>query len=219
MGMTREEFAVLVKAMKAVYSSENFIADKDAFNVWYGLLQDLPYEQANLAVQKYMTSERFPPTIADIRAKATEIIAPAEESMSELQAWALVQKAIRNSAYHAEEEFEKLPEACQRAVGTAVNLKEWALMDSDQVATIEQSHFVRNYRASVQRMKEEARLPENVRMLIADMGKKHVALMEKAADPQIETQRIEVSEKKTSASMSEENRKRLEEMYEKLGRK
>lgn len=215
--MTREEFAVLVKAMKAVYSSENFIADKDAFNVWYGLLQDLPYEQANLAVQKYMTSERFPPTIADIRTKATEIIAPVEESMSELQAWALVQKAIRNSAYHAEEEFAKLPEACQRAVGTAVNLKEWALMDSDQVATIEQSHFVRNYRASVQKMKEEARLPENVRMLIADMGKKQVALMEKAADPQ----EIEVPEEKTEppSGMSNETRKRLEEMYEKLGRK
>lgn len=219
--MTREEFAVLVKAMKAVYSSENFIADKDAFNVWYGLLQDLPYEQANLAVQKYMTSERFPPTIADIRTKATEIIAPVEESMSELQAWALVQKAIRNSAYHAEEEFAKLPEACQRAVGTAVNLKEWALMDSDQVATIEQSHFVRNYRASVQRMKEEARLPENVRMLIADMGKKHAALMEKAVDPQIEMQKIEVPEEKTEppSGMSNETRRRLEEMYEKLGRK
>lgn len=217
--MTREEFAVLVKAMKAVYSSENFIADKDAFNVWYGLLQDLPYEQANLAVQKYMTSERFPPTIADIRTKATEIIAPVEESMSELQAWALVQKAIRNSVYHAEEEFAKLPEACQRAVGTAANLKEWALMDSDQVATIEQSHFVRNYRASVQRMKEEARLPENVRMLIADMGKKQVALMEKAVDPQIEMQEIEVPEEKTEppSGMSEETRKRLDEMYEKFG--
>lgn len=189
MGMTREEFAVLVKAMKAVYSSENFIADKDAFNVWYGLLQDLPYEQANLAIQKYMTSERFPPTIADIRTKATEIIAPAEESMSELQAWALVQRALRNSGYNSEEEFAKLPEACQRAVGTAANLKEWALMDSDQVATIEQSHFIRNYRTSVQRMKEEARLPENVRMLIADMGKKHAALMEKAVDPQIEMQK------------------------------
>lgn len=24
--------------------------DKDAFDVWYGLLQDLPYEQANLAI-------------------------------------------------------------------------------------------------------------------------------------------------------------------------
>lgn len=217
--MTREEFAVLVKAMKAVYSSENFIADKDAFNVWYGLLQDLPYEQANLAVQKYMTSERFPPTIADIRTKATEIIAPVEESMSELQAWALVQKAIRNSVYNSEEEFARLPEACQRAVGTAANLKEWALMDSDQVATIEQSHFVRNYRASVQRMKEEARLPENVRMLIVDQGKKHAALMDKVVDPKIEMQKIEVPEEKTEppSGMSEETKKRLDAMYEKFG--
>ena len=141
--------------------------------------------------------------------------------MSELQAWALVQKALRNSGYNSEEEFAKLPEACQRAVGTAANLKEWALMDSDQVATIEQSHFIRNYRTSVQRMKEEARLPENVRMLIADMGKKHAALMEKAVDPQIEMQKIEVPEKKTEppSGMSNETRKRLDEMYEKFGRK
>lgn len=126
-----------------------------------------------------------------------------------------------NSGYNSEEEFAKLPEACQRAVGTAANLKEWALMDSDQVATIEQSHFIRNYRTSVQRMKEEARLPENVRMLIADMGKKHAALMEKAVDPQIEMQKIEVPEEKTEppSGMSNETRKRLDEMYEKFGRK
>ena len=139
--------------------------------------------------------------------------------MSELQAWALVQRALRNSGYNSEEEFAKLPEACQRAVGTAANLKEWALMDSDQVATIEQSHFIRNYRTSVQRMKEEARLPENVRMLIADMWKKHAALMEKAVDPQIEMQKIEVPEEKTEppSGMSNETRKRLDEMYEKFG--
>lgn len=57
--MEREEFKILVKAMKAVYAQPTFIPDKDAFDVWYGLLQDLPYEQANLAIQKYMTSERF----------------------------------------------------------------------------------------------------------------------------------------------------------------
>lgn len=93
--MEREEFKILVKAMKAVYAQPTFIPDKDAFDVWYGLLQDLPYEQANLAIQKYMTSERFPPTIADIRTKATEIIAPAEESMSELQAWGVGTEGVK----------------------------------------------------------------------------------------------------------------------------
>jgi hypothetical protein len=173
--MTREEFAILVKAMKAVYSSENFIADKDAFDVWYELLKDLSYEQANIAVQKYMVSEKFPPTIADIRTKATEIFTQAEERMSELQAWSLVWKAIQNSGYHADEEFDKLPEACKIAVGNPANLKEWALMDAEQVETVEQSHFIRNYRTALQRINEDARLPNGMKVLIADMGQKRTS--------------------------------------------
>ena len=39
--MEREEFKILVKAMKAVYAQPTFIPDKDAFDVWYGLLQDV----------------------------------------------------------------------------------------------------------------------------------------------------------------------------------
>lgn len=65
--MEREQFKVLVKAMKAVYAQPTFIPDQDAFNVWFALLGDLPYKQAELAVQKHMATEKFPPTIADIR--------------------------------------------------------------------------------------------------------------------------------------------------------
>ena len=65
--MTREEFKTLVKGMKAVYAQPTFIPDQDAFNVWFELLKDIPYQQANVAIQKYMLTEKFPPTIADIR--------------------------------------------------------------------------------------------------------------------------------------------------------
>lgn len=51
--MEREQFKVLVKAMKAVYAQPTFIPDQDAFNVWFALLGDLPYKQAELAVQKH----------------------------------------------------------------------------------------------------------------------------------------------------------------------
>lgn len=69
--MTREEFKTLVKGMKAVYAQPTFIPDQDAFNVWFELLKDIPYQQANVAIQKYMLTEKFPPTIADIREKAS----------------------------------------------------------------------------------------------------------------------------------------------------
>lgn len=38
--MEREQFKVLVKAMKAVYAQPTFIPDQDAFNVWFALLRD-----------------------------------------------------------------------------------------------------------------------------------------------------------------------------------
>lgn len=47
--MTREEFKTLVKGMKAVYAQPTFIPDQDAFNVWFELLKDIPYQQANVA--------------------------------------------------------------------------------------------------------------------------------------------------------------------------
>ena len=179
--MTREEFKTLVKGMKAVYAQPTFIPDQDAFNVWFELLKDIPYQQANVAIQKYMLTEKFPPTIADIREKATQIVESVDNSMSELEAWSLVRKAVRNSGYHSVKEFEKLPEACQRAVGSAANLKEWALMDSERVETVEQSHFIRNYRTTVQRISEEKKLPESIRLLIASMRDNALELEERAA--------------------------------------
>ena len=188
--MEREEFKILVKAMKAVYAQSTFIPDQDPFNVWYALLQDLTYEQANLAVQKYMITEKFPPTIADIRQKANEIVQPDVEILTELEAWSLVRKALRNSGYHAEEEFAKLPEACRIAVGSPANLEEWAMMDTDEVETVEQSHFIRNYRTAQKRMKEEAMIPANMRTLIAKMKDDTISLVEKGESvAQIETEK------------------------------
>lgn len=165
--MTREEFATLTQGMKAVYAGENFIKDKDAFDVWYSLLQDIPYEVASAAVQKYMQTQKFPPTIADIREIATEIT--HEEEMTELETWSLVYKAICNSNYEAEAEFNKLPKACQIALGNSAALREMATLEMDTVGSVEQSHFIRNYRAAVKRMKEDRQLNPELRAKIGEM--------------------------------------------------
>lgn len=162
--MDRDEFKILVKGMKAVYPQQTFIPDQDAFNIWHSLLQDLSYEVANRAIQKYMLSYKFPPTIADIRENATAFI-PHDEEMSELEAWSIVYKAICNSYYNAEAEFEKLPPVIQKAVGSPANLREWAQMDTETVLSVEQSHFIRSYRAAVERQKMDAKLPENFKAI------------------------------------------------------
>lgn len=215
--MERDEFKILVKSMKAVYAQPTFLPDQDAFNVWYALLKDLPYELASMAVQKHMLTEKFPPTIADLRAKANEVVEQPAEEMSELEAWALVRKAIGNSNYHADEEFARLPEVCRIAVGSPVNLREWAMMNSDQVATVEQSHFIRNYRTAAKRMTEDRKLPPAFRERIAEHRRKHAEL--KSRDqPEIEVkaeEKIEQAEERPSG-MSAETRRKLDELLRKV---
>lgn len=165
--MTRDEFKILVKGMKAGFTSPSFIPDKDAFNVWYGLLNDLPYKVANAAIQSYMMTETKIPTPADIRRKAQMFMKTNE--LNELEAWALVSKALSNGYYGADEEFEKLPQLVQKAVGSPANIREWAQLDFKSLSVI-QSNFERVYSATVKRAEEYARLPEDVKAIMQKMS-------------------------------------------------
>lgn len=183
MGMTKEQFKVLVKAMKAVYSDKKFLPDYDAMNVWYTLLCDLEYEDVSRAIQKHMMSSTYLPTVADIRTAASQFKPSGEiRQMSELQAWDTVRRAISNSIYNAENEFQKLLPIVQKAVGSPYNLTEWATLDSDTVNSVVQSNFIRSYRAMVTRELEMQKLSPAVRDLIekassAAIEEKDVALI------------------------------------------
>lgn len=163
--ITEKQFKVLIKAMKAVYPQETFLPDEDAARVWFELLKDMDYKSLSYAVQKHMMTSVYPPTIADLRKQTVDLV-PGTQDMSELAAWSLVRQAISNSAYHSEEEFSKLPPMVQKALGNPANLREMALMDMDTVNSVEQSHFLRSYRAVMDREKEKAVLSPRLVNLI-----------------------------------------------------
>ena len=166
--MTKAEFSILVKAMKSIYSDLKFIADSDAMAIWYELLKDIPYDLCQAAVHKYMTTNKFPPTVADIRQVAMDIVTP--ETMNEGEAWALVYKAICNSAYNSQTEFDKLPPECQKAVGNPAILREWAGLNMDEVNTVIQSNFMRSYKTEVKRSQEIKQLPAAVKETIGRLS-------------------------------------------------
>ena len=169
--MTREEWAVLTKAMKAVYTSPSFLPYQYAFDTWYGLLKDLDYKLLSFGLKKYMQTEWKEPSIAALR-KCADSIAPQSTELNETEAWEKVSKAIRNSGYHAEEEFARLPELIQKAVSSPGQLREWALsenVDGTWLSVI-QSNFQRTYRAEVQREQERRKLSPDL-LKIMDVAK------------------------------------------------
>jgi len=175
--MTREQFGVLVKGMKAVYGDPKFIPDKDAFDVWFSFFADEDYMVVQGAIQKYMATNEYPPTVAGIRKILAQFTAPDDE-MSEGYAWSLVYKAICNSSYCAREEFEKLPKVCQKAVGRYENLREWAMLGTDEVNTVIHSNFLKSYRVAKKSHEEFAALPCQMREQILKITTHTPAMIE-----------------------------------------
>lgn len=71
--MTRDEFINLTKALKTFYPKENLLPNLEAMELWYRELSDIPYAVAEAALRKYVSTNKFSPTIADIREMAAEV--------------------------------------------------------------------------------------------------------------------------------------------------
>jgi hypothetical protein len=138
-------------------------------DTWQAMLADYEYPVISKALQKYILNDKtgFAPSIGQVIANI-EISEPRYKEP--LEAWSLVRKAICNSTYHADEEFEKLPIECQVAIGSASNLKELAQMPTDTVESVEQSHFIRSYQGVVKRLDDERRLPPQYKTFTAQIA-------------------------------------------------
>lgn len=156
--MEREEFKLIVKGMKAVYAQPAFIADADAFDMWYELLKDLPYQAVSFAARKHMAGSPYPPTIADLRKTCSELGRPAMISVDD--AWGMVLKAVRSYGYMREAEaLESLPEPCR----TVVKNIGWQNICQSENLIAERAFFRDSYGNKAALMKQEAVIPEGMR--------------------------------------------------------
>lgn len=161
--MTPGEFTRYAAAIKTYFPRDNILPSKEAMDLWYEMLCDLDYKIACVALKKHVATNKFAPSIADIRESAHSF--NNAEQLNEMEAWALVSNAIRNSGYNSVEEFEKLPSLVQKAVGLPSQLRTWAL-DENYNEEVVSSNFIKCYRTISHREKEIQKIPEEIRKVI-----------------------------------------------------
>lgn len=172
--MTRDDTLDLLSVLKAAYP--NFYRDmtrNDANHVidlWSEMFKDDPAELVALAVKAHIATDKkgFPPHIGAIKDAIVKIKQPDE--MTELEAWGLVQKALRNGYYGAQEEFDKLPPVVQRLVGSPNQLREWSLMDTETVSSVVASNFQRSYKVRAAKEREFLALPSAVQQTMTQIA-------------------------------------------------
>lgn len=172
--MTRQETAQIMDILKAAYPQfysklkANEMAN--ALTLWAALFADDDPKIVGLAVKALIVGDTkgFPPVIGQVKEYMRRITRPSE--MTEAEAWALLAKAVRNSGYNSVKEFDNLPVLIQRLVGSPTQLKEWAMVDTDELQTVVQSNFMRSYRARSQSEREYLALPQEVRELMSGLA-------------------------------------------------
>lgn len=113
--MEFDKFKILIKGLKAVYTSERFLPDADSVKIWYSMLKDIPYDVLSVAIQKYIMTEKFPPTIADLRALTSETI--EGKPLDWGKAWETVLDSVSKYGwYHTEEGLACLDDLTREAV-------------------------------------------------------------------------------------------------------
>jgi hypothetical protein len=159
--MTRDETKKIIRIIADSYPNYNPSCISETIDVWSMMLEEYPYNQIAMALKAYILTNTsgFAPSIGQLVGK----LKSAEPQLNEMEAWSLVSKAIRNGYYGAEEEFAKLPEVVQKAVGNPANLRAWSHTDEQSIENVVQSNFLRTYRVVVKRESESAKLPDSLR--------------------------------------------------------
>ena len=162
--MTKDEFRVLAKGLKAVYTQPNFLPDAEAIQIWYELLKDLDYATANIAIQKHMVSSKYPPTIADIREQATEVSYGQAPLWSD--GWEQVLRAMRlYGSYRLQEALDSMDDLTRKAV-ERLGFKELCM--SENIA-VDRANFRMVFEQLANREYETKKLPLALQNSIEDI--------------------------------------------------
>lgn len=162
--MKKEEFAKLAMALQTYYPRENLIPNKEALDLWFFQLQDIPYQIAELSLNKWVATNKWSPTIADIREMASSI------SMGEIpdwgEAWEEVRLAMRRfGSYQPQEALESMSPLTRQATERIGFIN----MCKGENPSADRANFRIVYEQLAERKKKESQIPLQIKNLISQI--------------------------------------------------
>lgn len=163
--MTKEQMITIMEYFQIAY--KGFYEDKDirsVLSVWYDIFGEEDEKIVKIAARNYVKKNVFPPTIAGLQ----EQIDMLKEQQTDVGMWSMLQKAVSNSLYHADEEFKKLPPECQSFVGSPSALKDLAQTDVGTMNTVVKGQFLKRVNDIKEHREVQNGLPVEVKKVIEE---------------------------------------------------
>lgn len=173
--MNREQIVTILNILKTsypnFYKTMNRKEAEDTINLWTTMFQDCNANLVAQAVKELINTFKYPPTIADIKDKMYEL-SNKKEDKSPTELWDSLNKAISNSAYNSQKEFEALPDEVKEFVRTPKQLYELSQMDTNTINSVTKGQFLKQIEIIKERKKEDKMmLPETKKLIANAFGK------------------------------------------------
>ena len=164
--MNKQEFKSLARAIKTYYPRDSVLPNKEALQLWYEELKDLSYEAAAASLRVHVSTEKWPPTIAEIRANATTIVS-ADNNDQWSQAWECAKKAIKRYGYYQETEGLESVDPLTRTVIKRLGWKELCVSENEMA---DRANFRDIYKEVLSKKMKYTVLPGNLKTAIETMS-------------------------------------------------
>ena len=172
--MTSDETLTVLAVLKAAYPGHyRGLSRVDAealVLLWTDIFADDEVSIVAAAVKAFISRDTkgFPPVPGQVKEQVLNISFPSV--ITEGDAWTVIARAVSNGIYGSLEEFDRLPLLLQQLVGSPSQLRDWAMVSTEQFNTVVRSGFSRQYRAHIAREREFAAFPASTRQLIEERG-------------------------------------------------
>ena len=151
--MDKKEFSLFAMALKTYYPREQLLPNQQAMELWYRELCDIPYNVAEMALRKWVSTNKWSPSIADIREMTSGIV--NGEPMAWGESWEKAMNAVRRfGSYNqaaAMDSLDPLTRKCVESIGFIT------LCMSENIM-VERAHYQKIFEIYSKREQTEKRL-------------------------------------------------------------
>lgn len=152
--MTKEQFSKVAAAIRTYYPNSNIMPNVQAMELWYMQLCDIDYNVMTTALNKWVATNKWAPTIADLRESAYTITDPGIPDWD--AAYETVRKNIRKYGFYNAE--AGLAELTGVTLETVKRIGYTNMCLSDNPTAI-RANFRDIYNRLAERAQSEARMP------------------------------------------------------------
>lgn len=169
--MDKKEFSMFAMALRTYYPKEQLLPNQQAMGLWYQELQDIPYNVAEAGLRKWVTTNKWSPSIAEIREMAESVKCGDIPDWGD--GWEHVLMAIRKYGTYripeAMESFDPITRKCVERLG-------FRNICMSENISVDRANFRMIYEQISERKKKDAQIPENLRNLIGTIKNDHLQI-------------------------------------------